>query len=386
MNGGESWKHNADRILESMSCIVGRKLRNGAEMPLSKKDRESLTAVDIRNRETLQCFPVVAPWMTEKAGCVVFNTGMECTKSDPDPVKKKATEDTLKMLGTFDVEIWTDGSVVDKKGAGAARIFVTKSKTSYDAVAPSGFLSSSFRSESVALYVGLVKMMGLKTLRLVGKSVLICSDSKSMITALAKGPLSQGGQLLSKVWGLLIELVECREVSKVIIQFVYSHCGVERNEIADKLAEEALRKFKSVDQRKGSIPLQAVKAMVKLECKNRWISNLDSTRPRYQVCKGAYTDLKRSGTLSRKDEVTLAQLRAGESMMMGKLRNRLGIGSPLCRWCKVEDETVVHVYTSCRNRGLEQLRRQYDVKDVQILHTKPEVGLSFCGEALRLLR
>ena len=152
---------------------------------------------------------------------------------------------------------------------------------------------------------------------------------------------------------------------------------MEGNELADKLADAALKGFKTSDQRNAAIPLQAVKAMVKLGCQDKWKSDLNEERD--------FTDLKKSGTFSRKDEVALAQLRTGESTLMGKFRTRLGIGSPLCRWCKVDEETVQHVYTHCVNVGVELLRRRLNVEDVRILHTKPEIGLTFCREALNLL-
>ena len=119
------------------------------------------------------------------------------------------------------------------------------------------------------------------------------------------------------------------------------------------------------------------------QIKNQWLLAPDEERHRYQVYGRDFTDLKKSGTFSRKDEV--AQLRTGESTLMGKFRTRLGIGSPLCRWCKVDEETVQHVYTHCVNVGVELLRRRLNVEDVRILHSKPEIGLIFCREALNLL-
>ena len=99
------------------------------------------------------------------------------------------------------------------------------------------------------------------------------------------------------------------------------------------MAEKALESFKVSDQRNAAIPLQTVKAMVKLGCRDSWKRSLNTTRHRYAVCKEDFTDLKLSGTLTRKDEVVLAQLRTGECMLMGKLRTRLGIGGAGCRWC-----------------------------------------------------
>ena len=385
VNTGQSWKHRGDKALERLKCIVGRNLKNGGTWPLSKKDRESTTAVDIRNREEMLIVPRVAPWNTQKAGRILFFTDMDCAKTDPDHVKKRVTDDTVASRGKFDFEIWTDGSVIDKLGAGAGRITVTRTGTNYDVKAASGFLSSSFRAEGVALQVALQKVLKLKTLKLSGKSILIGSDSKSLIMALEGGPLSQGDCLLSGIWGLLIQLLEEREVSKVVFQFVYSHCGVVRNEMADKLAEVALGVYKKVDQRKVPISLQAVKAMVKQGEKEMHKGTLDVEKPRFQASGNAYTDLKRSGTFLRGQEILLAQLRTGECRLMGKWRSRLGIGDSRCRWCNEEEETVAHVYTNCSNLCIFLLRMELKVEDVKILHSKPEIGFTFYERALSIL-
>ena len=78
VHSGESWKQNGDKTLMKMGCIIGRKLKNGGIAPLEKKDRDSTTAIDIRNREALLMVSIVPPWMTQRAGQVVFFTDLDC--------------------------------------------------------------------------------------------------------------------------------------------------------------------------------------------------------------------------------------------------------------------------------------------------------------------
>jgi ribonuclease HI len=300
-------------------------------------------------------------------------------------VKKKATDDTITALGKFDLEMWTDGSMDGKMGAGAALIFDSKGKMKHKATAASGYLSSSFTAEVVAVRIGLRMLLDLVSLKLRGKSILIGSDSKSLITALQTGPLCQGDKLLSSIWWMLIQLIEEKGVCKIVFQFVYSHCGVLRNELADTEADTALKSISVAKQRGAEIPLRGVKAMVKLYGRDNWLLSLNPSRHRWQVCGKAFTDLKCSGALSRKEEVTAAQLRTGECMLMGRLRNRIGIGDPKCRWCKEVEETVEHVYSFCRRKCIVALKKELNIDDVQILHSNPKLGLTFCERAISKL-
>jgi hypothetical protein len=125
--------------------------------------------------------------------------------------------------------------------------------------------------------------------------------------------------------------------------------------------------------------------MVKLYGRDNWMLALNPSRHRWQVCEKAFTDLKCSGALSRKDEVIAAQLRTGECMLMGRLRSRIGIGDPKCRWCKEAEETVEHVYSFCRRKCIVALKKELNIDDVQILHSNPKLGITFCERAISKL-
>ena len=196
--------------------------------------------------------------------------------------------------------------------------------------------------------------------------------------------MSQKATLESNIWKQLLLLIEERKLSKIVVQFVSSHCGVVRNELADKLAGEALSKL-PLKQKDVPIPLMAVKAMVKLGMRNHFQENLNKERHRFKSFGNGFTDLITSNTFPREEEIMLAQLRTGESKVMGVLRSRLGIGSEICRWCKISAETVEHVYSKCKNIGVVNLKKRLKIKDVKILNENPELGLRFCREAIALL-
>ena len=76
-----------------------------------------------------------------------------CTKNSTENEKKIATDATIAALGQFDFEVWTDGLVREKVGAGVGLIFPKKTKYGNKSSkvikvkAPAGYLCSSFRAE-----------------------------------------------------------------------------------------------------------------------------------------------------------------------------------------------------------------------------------------------
>ena len=99
---------------------------------------------------------------------------------DPKTFKIKANMDTLSRLKDFDFELWTDGSFISELGAGAVQVYMKgREEPIYQASAPSGYLSSSYRAEMVAIYLISEKCAG---------TLLVASDSQSSITALEAAP------------------------------------------------------------------------------------------------------------------------------------------------------------------------------------------------------
>ena len=71
-------------------------------------------------------------------------------------------------------------------------------------------------------------------------SVLIVSDSQSMLSCLHQGALRQNSEVGAGIWRSLLYLLERNYCSKIVFQFVYSHCGVVKNEMVDRAADRAL--------------------------------------------------------------------------------------------------------------------------------------------------
>ncbi|KAH8615988.1 hypothetical protein ERJ75_000525600 [Trypanosoma vivax] len=69
------------------------------------------------------------------------------------------------------------------------------------------------------------------------------TDSLSLLMALNTGRAAVQAAMLRRIWDLILHIVRLRVPTN--FQFVFSHCGVPRNEAADKAAERRNQKPQS---------------------------------------------------------------------------------------------------------------------------------------------
>jgi hypothetical protein len=146
---------------------------------------------------------MVYPWYTHFAEKIAFYPDLivECSKKDSsDELRRYATELTLASHEPHDMEVWSDGSVKDSFGAGAAILFFSnKRKSPIVSGKPSGEISDSFRAELKGICAGLESVSSLQEVYLSNKKLLLCTDSQSSIKALMTGPLTQNTALPSYI-------------------------------------------------------------------------------------------------------------------------------------------------------------------------------------------
>jgi hypothetical protein len=120
----------------------------------------------------------------------------------------------------------------------------------------------------------------------------------------------------------------------VVLQFVYSHCGVTRNEVADKLAGEANRDLEKDDP--TPTWLTDFCSAKKLDIRRRRkaaLSNIETQRT--SLFEAKPTPLR--ALEGRASSVRLARIRVGETLEYGIARRRLLLDkSMMCRWCHPE--------------------------------------------------
>ena len=248
---------------------------------LAKSRRVFSTQKDLTlNAREPKCLsPQVSLWDTHFVDKIEFNPDLidECSKRDSSDEKRRlATESTLATLDHHHLEIWSDGSVKNGLGAGAAILF-SDNRPPIVSGRPSGQLSHSYRAELQGISAGLDGVLQLQE-DIDNKKLLICTDSQSSINALKTGPISRTSNLLSHIWSQLSRLTQ-RGLSNITFQFTASHCGIERNEMADKKADKALTRC-AAEQPLVPIPLDAMKNEIKLHVKTDWLNQLDKNNAR----------------------------------------------------------------------------------------------------------
>jgi ribonuclease HI len=170
----------------------------------------------------------------------VMDTGVMITKSQDLRVQ------IVQWYAQHSIEMFTDGSVVNKLGAGAADIYEQRligSNKVYRVVAPAGALCSSYKSEIVGVQCGLDRLISTEAIIKEDKSIIICTDSQSLVAALAKGPITQKIKPCSDIWSSCLSLIDIHKVYNITFQFIKSHVGVLKNERVDLSCSEALIKY-----------------------------------------------------------------------------------------------------------------------------------------------
>ncbi|KAH8603939.1 hypothetical protein ERJ75_001762300 [Trypanosoma vivax] len=167
--------------------------------------------------------------------------------------------------------------------------------------------------------------------------VVAFTDSLSLLMALNTGPAAVEDAILRRIWDLILHIVRLRV--SVNFQFVCSHCGVPRNEAADKAAEQGNAKPQSYPAWITDI-VTGVERQVRNEmyrafgedrapCTHRSVL-LDRVRPGPKHSK-----------VDRIGEPLLAQFGTSTAKHFGWSRRVLTrkMDQLECRWCSTQDAT-----------------------------------------------
>ncbi|CCD13634.1 unnamed protein product [Trypanosoma congolense IL3000] len=236
----------------------------------------------------------------------------------------------------FDYQVWTDGSVVLDVSSGAGALVYPKEGRRERVVLGAGSLARSYRAECVAMEAWLKRLVDVIELNQTHRTrVVAFTDSLSLLMALSTGPAVVEDAILRRVWDLILQLVRLRV--SVNFQFVFSHCGVPRNEAADKEAEQGNAKPQMypawITDIVAAVERQVRNEMYKDFEEGRMLRThrsvlLDHVRPEPKHTKPG-----------RLGESLLAQFRTGTSKHFGWLHRVLTRKTDRleCRWCSAKD-------------------------------------------------
>jgi ribonuclease HI len=268
------------------------------------------------------------------------------TKDDSEEKRRCVARRTMEAHGHMDMVIFTDGSVeggVDNGGSAAVARYQGEVVVRREAA---GKVCSSYEAESRAMRMALEVVAERRPAK-----AIIATDSRALVQALQNGACSVNATLEE----VKVKLVEAAAGSQVTIQWTPGHVGTEGNEEADREANDA----RGIEQ--GTVPVcwEAAKRKVRREV--QWRPELNE-----RLAEVYGQPIKRA-CLTRREAVTMAQLRSGHCAKTAYWRHRVNLQwTATCPDCE-EDEEKDHIFvcprwvkirTEMGIRGKECLREE----------------------------
>ena len=339
-----------------------RMTKKGADGEIIKPPREKAKAIlkemdmlHIKREESLR-FSSVDPWEWKYSNIEFQNQLEGCSgKHDSKENILNAFESIIGKVHPSDVIVYSDGSVqADNNNGGAGCIIYWPADMGQEphvSKVPCGRKCSSYIAELKAIDSALAIIDTNITSIPTNSSVWIFTDSESTIKRLQGGPGAQTTMLADRVWRSLNHVSEDHGIR---LQWIPGHMDIEGNEAADCVAKEASH----LEQTDVALDFLTVKAAVKRHISQRW-------RAMVAAKTGIYSDACKSkppatpSHISRKDEITIHQLRTGKSPLVrscwARYANRPEEDRLCPNGCNVKED-VKHLFWDCPLYAAQRMR------------------------------
>ena len=257
------------------------------------------------------------PWINKLRDITIHTTVPHLTtKDEHSDVSKKAL--TLAMLEErYPQEAWirayTDGSAMNAVRRGGAGVYIQFPDGRRQAKAvPTGLHCTNYRAEVEALVHAAITI---KETAQANSQVVFLTDAKSVLEAAGANKLPH-----------LEEALQDIPCTRLVLQWIPSHCGIRGNEEADRMAKLGSDR----EQTDNSISLTEMNTIIK-----SLFRTPQSTDSYHQ--------------LTRQEQVIIFRLRTGHNRLNCHMNKRFKlVPSPRCP-CGEADQTAEHVLQECRN-------------------------------------
>lgn len=157
----------------------------------------------------------------------------------PAAQRKEASEASLRRRCIPNIEIWTDGSVKALDASGGAAMVYAAQQPPWTILKRGSSAACSFRAEAIAIAAGLSFMTSDDGPRTNNKRIALITDSQSNLAAFNNR--ARRSMPWSLTQGQAIRALNALRSGghKIKLCFVFSHCGIERNELVDRAADAA---------------------------------------------------------------------------------------------------------------------------------------------------
>ena len=339
---------------------------------------------DSIRRQPIYRVPMLAPWARKNSTkiTIIPKIAPGARKADltTEEQYKLVEEVVAKHLKWATIQFWTDGSshIILRLSGAAALIYTKKDgiwSCTLQLTSAAGKLACSFTSESVALKEVLRELLILLT-DLKEQKIVGFIDCSSLLDKLDKGSVAQEDPDLGIIWEFLLAIGSHHEI---ILQHIYSHCGIKESDAVDALANEAAMKC---PQDKFPTTYRDSKALIK-----QWGKQMTKNRMENFEMHPALAITKQEASWSRERQVLAAQIRADQVRIVGHWPRRLEKEMPLsCRFCTPEDHRKEEIQPISGPRGSRDTVQcpvcKHEYKDVGKYnrHLKTGKGLNTCSK------
>jgi ribonuclease HI len=341
--------------------------------------------ISLQRRQPLEFISRVAPWQT-------FNNNIKIVSDIPSTDRFKTTgkrvlaESAIDKLGDFDLSLYTDGSVENRRGASACISYnphpsinpYKKRRMEYSVpiciTKPSGRLCNPSDAEFVGIDSALDYILDHRS-ELIDKRVFIGTDAQSILKALDKGPHRRYRYLgvnTSPLWEKLYWIMEF--VKELYIHYVPGHVGIVGNELADDRAKRALATFTTAEQDQMCASLSNLKSYLHDNLLDEWNTTMVQQQRclslRYSLLHNTPSDLKARKASPRPQQSLHSQYRCDRVVSAGVYPRKLKyINNPSCRFCGYPRETISHLLDDCA--GTRTYCSQHDLSTQTLVKESP---------------
>lgn len=338
------WKHFLTGILREAGAI-------DADEAFTSIPREGL----------LKCSSI-QPWQVNNAHLITIgmDTLPETPNHEPTAQQKRSFSlKALQKLPSFGITVCTDGGSAILEGKSVAVALRVTNCFSTEVIAHQsencGNLACSYRAESRAMLLALERII--KPLILHGeeneeqalqnKSVLLITDSLSLLQALSTGPLTQTNMTEDSIMRHLMLMTNLNW--SFHLQFVYAHCGIAVNELADSYATACMNDLQFTVPEPAPLWHTDMLSCVQRVLRTRWLAKIRRDTHRYELLRTKASDLSGKDLLtgellSREDLTELARARCGVSTTFGRLYWGILHCENTCRFCNLSRSQAAQLY------------------------------------------
>ena len=342
-------------------------------------DKTVLKNLPYENLHAVQ--EVFPPWSSEPNITFKANLNNPVKRSDPDEEKRNKTAQTLLELPAADIEVWSDGSAIDANTNGGGGVLVRYN--AQDPVVdtplsiPTGKVTSSFKSELLALHAGLVHVLENADWSTT-KEIRCCTDSRSVVICLQTGPTFQQTDSGKKNWETIANILS-NNGTHITLQWVPSHCVVTLNETADQLAKAGTQ----LQQMDVPIDYSTAKATIYKDMRAKWSRQLHADRHCSLSLKANW---QKEQQLKRRHQIVLAQLRAGGKcpILKSYLHDIGAANNDICDRCNLDRDDLEHALLSCPAHERQRIQILGPQPTLETLHSNPTGVVAFLEAARRI--